>query len=139
MFTGRGAQVRMPNGTIETMVESSDQVASLMIIFGIGYVAVFSVFVLLYWHALRQKDRLELNELEVFDTRTDIRESALNVGIAATSIAIAVFLRNASLSGMTYMLTPVVMTLHGKLNGRRRKKLEQRLGFSESPMFEPTT
>jgi hypothetical protein len=73
----------------------------------------FSVFVLLYWHALRQKDRLELNELEVFDTRTDIRESALNVGIAATSIAIAVFLRNASLSGMTYMLTPVVMTLHG--------------------------
>ena len=139
MFTGRGARVRMPNGTFETMVESSDQVASLMIIFGIGYVAVFSVFVLLYWHALRQKDRLELNELEVFDTRTDIRESALNVGIAATSIAIAVFLRNASLSGMTYMLTPVVMTLHGKLNGRRRKKLEQRLGFSESPMFEPTT
>jgi uncharacterized membrane protein len=139
MFTGRGARVRMSNGTIETMVESGDQVATLMIIFGIGYIAVFGVFVLLYWHALRQRDQLELNELEIFDTRTDIRESALNVGIAVISIAFAVLLGNANLSGMAYMLTPVVMTVHGKLNGRRRKKMEQRLGFSESTMFEPTT
>lgn len=131
MFTGRRAHV-------ETMVESADQVVTLMIIFGIGYVAVFGVFVLLYWHALRQKDRLELNELERFDTRTDIRESGLNVGIALVSIAFAVFLRNATLAGMTYMLTPIVMTLHGMINGRRRKKLEQQLGVHENTMFEPT-
>ena len=138
MFTGQRAQVRMPNGTIETMVENGDQVATLMIIFGIGYVAVFGVFVLLYCHALRQRDKLELNELEVFDTRTDIRESGLNVGIALVSIAIAAFLRNATLAGMTYMLTPVVMTAHGMFNGRRRKKLVQQLGFSEATMFDPT-
>jgi uncharacterized membrane protein len=138
MFTGRGARVRMPNGTIETMVENADQVTTLMIIFGIGYIAVFGVFVLLYWHALRQRDRLELNELEVFDTRTDIRESGMNVGIAVVSIALAALLRNATLAGMTYMLTPVIMTMHGMFNGRRRKKLVQRLGFSESTMFEPT-
>lgn len=128
----------MPNGKIETMVENGDQVATLMIIFGMGYVAVFGVFVLLYWHALRHRDQLELNELEIFDTRTDIRESGLNVGIAVVSIAFAAFLRNATLAGMTYMLTPVIMTMHGMFNGRRRKKLVQRLGFSESTMFEPT-
>ena len=138
VLTGRGARVRLSNGTIETMVESADQVTTLMIIFGIGYIAVFGVFVLLYWHALRQRDRLELNELEIFDTRTDIRESGLMVGIALVSIAIAVFLRNATLSGMTYMLTPIVMTLHGTLNGRRRKRLEQQLGVHEDTMFEPT-
>ena len=138
VFTGRGAKVRLPNGTIETMVESADQVTTLMIIFGIGYIAVFGVFVLLYWHALRQRERLELNELETFDTRTDIRESGLMVGIAVVSLAFAVLLRNATLSGMTYMLTPVVMTVHGTLNGRRRKKLEQRLGVHEDTMFEPT-
>lgn len=138
IFTGQKALVRMPNGTIETMVENGDQVATLMIIFGIGYVAVFGVFVLLYWHALRQKDQLELNELEIFDTRTDIRESGMNVGIAVVSIAFAALLRNATLAGMTYMLTPVIMTMHGMFNGRRRKRLIQRLGFSESTMFEPT-
>jgi len=82
---------------------------------------------------------LDLNELEVFDTRTDIREAALNVGIAAISIALAFFGRNASLAGMTYMLCPVVMTMHGMLTGKRRRRLEQRLGFHENTMFEPTT
>ena len=108
------------------MVESGDQVARLMTIFGIGYVAVFGVFALLYWHAYRKRAQLELNELEVFDTRTDIRESLLNVAIGVTSIALAVLGggRLAGLSGMTYMLTPIVMTMHGTLNGRRRRKLE---------------
>jgi hypothetical protein len=80
---------------------------------------------------------LELNELEVFDTRTDIRESLLNVGIAAISIAFAVFGggRYAGLSGMTYMTTPVVMTLHGVLDGRRRRKLEER--FSGGVLMNP--
>lgn len=128
-FTGGHGEVRLPNGTVEGMVENADQVASLMIIFGAGYIAVFAVFALLYWHAYRKRMLLELNELEVFDTRTDIRESLLNVGIAAVSLAFAVFGggRFAGLSGMTYMLTPVVMTVHGTINGRRRRKLQARL------------
>ena len=100
--------------------------------------AVFGVFALLYWHAYQRRSQLELNELEVFDTRTDIRESLLNVGIAAVSIIIAVVGggRRAGLSGMTYMLTPVVMTIHGTLNGRRRKKLEAKLGLGQQAASE---
>ena len=126
-FTGGHGEVRLPNGTVEGMVENADQVANLMIIFGIGYLAVFGVFALLYWHAYRKRAELELNELEVFDTRTDIRESLLNVGIAVVSLMFAIIGggRFASISGMTYMLTPIVMTLHGTMNGRRRKKLEK--------------
>lgn len=125
-FTGGHGEVRLPNGTVEGMVESADQVAGLMIIFGIGYIAVFGVFALLYWHAYRKRQVLELNDLEVFDTRTDIRESLLNVAIGTTSMVIAVVAggRLAGIAGMTYMLTPVVLTVHGTINGRRRKKLE---------------
>src|SRR5262245_26647380 len=139
LITGQGARVRLPNGTVETMVENADQVATLMIVFGVGYVAVFGLFVLLYGHAYRKREQLGLNELEVFDTRTDIREAMLNVAIAVTSIAIAVVTRNAGWAGMIYMLCPVVMTMHGMLTGRRRRSLEQRLGFHENTMFEPTT
>ena len=130
MVTGQGARVRLPNGTVETMVENADQVGTLMLIFGIGYIAVFGLFVLLYSHAYRNRERLDLNELEVFDTRGDIRECALMVSIAAVSISFAALGkgRYAGLSGMTYMLTPVVMTLHGVVNGRRRRKLEERFG-----------
>jgi len=129
IFTGGHAEVRLPNGTVEAMVENADQVAKLMIIFGAGYIAVFGVFALLYWRAYRKRAQLGLNTLEVFDTRTDVRESLLNVGIGVVSVALAVIGggRLAGISGMTYMLTPVVMTVHGTLNGRRRRKLEKRV------------
>src|SRR5205085_9702763 len=121
LFTGGQGDFVLPNGTVEHMVTSSDQVARLMMIFGAGYIAVFGVFVLLYWHAYRQREALELNELEVFDTRVDIRESALNVGIALLSITIAFIGRGrfAFLSGITYMLNGILSPLHGTLMGRR--------------------
>jgi hypothetical protein len=130
-ITGHGAEVRLPNGTMGTMVENVEQVRTLMLIFGAGYLAVFAVFALLYWHAYRRREVLALNELEVFDTRADIRESLLNVGIATVSIAIAALGggRRAGLAGMTYMLTPVVLTVHGAINGKRRRKLEERAGM----------
>src|SRR6266404_7368365 len=129
MFTGGGAELRLPNGMVERMVESTDQIATLMIIFGAGYVAVFGVFLLLYWHAYRHRAMLELNELETFDTRVDIQESALNVGIGSVSVAIAAIGggRLAGVAGMTYMLCPVVLTAHGMLMGKRRRTMEDRL------------
>jgi len=133
MFTGQGARVLLPSGVEGTMIENSEQVATLMLIFGLGYIAVFGLFVLLYLHAYRNRERLQLNELEVFDTRGDIRECALMVGIAAVSISIAAVGggRYAGLSGMSYMLTPVVITAHGFINGRNRRKIEERLGPGE--------
>jgi uncharacterized membrane protein len=137
-FTGNSNAVRLPNGAVEPMVENGGQVATLMIIFGLGYLAVSALFVLLYRHAYQTRERLQLNELEVFDTRADIRENALNASIAAVSIILAVFggARYGALSGMTYMLTPVIMTLHGAWNGKRRRKLEERFGPNESAELE---
>jgi len=42
------------------MVDSAKQVSILMIIFGAGYIAVFGVFVLLYFHAYRKRFELDL-------------------------------------------------------------------------------
>ena len=108
-------------------------------IFGAGYVAVFGVFVLLYWHAYRQRERLDLNELEVFDTRVDVQESALNVTIGLLSIAVAALggARLAAFSGFTYMLCPIVLTLHGTMMGRRRRKIEQAFDMNGRPALPP--
>ena len=123
--TGGHGEVHLPNGNIVPMIESSDQMASLMIIFNLGYLAVFGVFILLYWHAYRKRASLELNELEEFDTRGSIRESALNCGIAIVSLLIVLIggSGRAGLAGMVYMLTPIVMTINGRVMGRRRKRL----------------
>lgn len=128
-FTGGHGEVLLPNGNVVRMLESKEQMASLMSIFSLGYLAVFAVFVVLYWHAYRKRDALDLNELERFDTRESILEAALNCGIAVFSLLIVIIggPDRADLAGMAYMLTAVVMTLHGMIMGKRRTKLEQRL------------
>lgn len=128
VFMGGHGHVRLANGNIEAMVESGD-LARLMIIFGIGYVAIFAVFILLYWHAFRRRERLELNELEIFDTRNSIREAGLNCSIGLLSIGVAVFGgdRYSPLAGPVYMLLALVMTVNGTLMGRRRRSLEAHL------------
>ena len=125
-FTGGHGEVRLPNGNVTAMIENYEQMSSLMIIFNLGYLAVFGVFVLLFWHAYRKRNVLELNELEQFDTRESIQESALNCGIALLSLIIVTIggAGRAGLAGMAYMLTPVVMTLNGMIMGRRRQRLE---------------
>jgi uncharacterized membrane protein len=124
-FTGSHGEVRLPNGTLEAMLEGN-QLASLMLIFGIGYLAVFVVFVLLYWHAYRKRAALDLNQLEVFDTRNSIQECALNCGVALFSMSLLLVggPRFAGLSGVSYMLTGVVMGINGTVMGTRRRKLE---------------
>jgi len=129
-FVGGHGQVRLADGTITSMIDTMDQMAKLMLIFGAGYLAVFTVFVLLYLHAYRKREELELNQLEIFDTRCSIQECALNCAIAILSIGIILIggARYAGLAGVIYMLTAVVMTVHGTIMGRRRRRLEKEFG-----------
>lgn len=125
VFTGGHGEVRLANGNVEAMVEQGD-LPLLMIIFGIGYVAIFAVFILLYWRAFRKRTELELNELEIFDTRNSIQEAALNCSVGLLSIAVAILggVRYGALAGPVYMLLAVVMSVNGALMGSRRRKLE---------------
>ena len=125
-FTGGHGQVRLPNGTVEAMIEAG-QVSKLMLIFSVGYLAVFSVFVMLYLHAYKKRNELELSTLEVFDTASSVKENLLHCSIAIVSIAFVMIggPQMAGLAGMIYMLTGVVMAAHGWRTRIRRKSLEK--------------
>lgn len=125
-FMGGHGEVRMPNGNVEAMVEG-DQMATLMLIFGVGYLAVFGVFILLYWHAYRKRGDLELNKLEIFDTKSSIIEGVLHCTIALISMSVAFFggARYAGLAGVTYMLTGVAMGAHGTIMGVRKRRIKE--------------
>jgi hypothetical protein len=127
VFTGRHGEVRLADGTLTVMVQN-EQVSALMIIFGVGYVAVFAIFVLLYLHAYRRRFVLNLNELEIFDTRTEIQESSISVGVGLLSISFAAIggPRYANVAGLTYMLLGVLLSVHGAVRGKRRRRLEER-------------
>ena len=127
-FTGGHGEVRLPNGNVEAMIEVG-QIDNLMLIFGVGYLAVFSVFVLLYLRAYKKREELELNRLELFDTLSSVQEYMLHCSIAIISIASVLIggPQMASVSGIIYMLTGVVMAVHGTVMGKRRRRLEKQL------------
>lgn len=75
-FTGADTTVHLANGSIEKAIRP-EQTGSLMLIYGLGYVAVFCIFVLLHLHAYRRRKELELSPVETFDTQTAIWEKTL--------------------------------------------------------------
>ena len=118
-------RVRLPSGEMIYPV-AREQAGTMMLVFGVGYVAVFTVFALLYVRAYRRRAELELNALEVFDTRVEIESLLLQIAIGLLSISIAALggWRLAGPSGWVYGLIGPVLTVHGRLRGKRRKRME---------------
>ena len=128
MVLGVDNRVRLPTGELVAPV-AYNQMSKMMIVFSIGYVAVFAVFTLLYWRALIKRAELELNPLEVLDTRTELEENILHMGVGLLSIGLASFNTRwfVALAGYCYALIGPVMTVHGRRAGKKRKKLEASL------------
>ncbi|HEY0513053.1 MAG TPA: TMEM175 family protein [Thermoanaerobaculia bacterium] len=59
--------VRLPGGAVEKIIRP-ENFALMLGIYGMGFMAVFGLFALLYTHAYRKRHELELNELERLDT-----------------------------------------------------------------------
>jgi uncharacterized membrane protein len=111
-----------------------EQASALMVIYGLGYAAVFLVFLLLYRNALRKREELELTPLEIFDTRTSMMESGfqLFVGLLCAVVAGALPSRMGGLSGYLFFLLPIGMTIIGTRRGSARRKLQTTLATERS-------
>jgi uncharacterized membrane protein len=114
-----------PDGTPIPPIMGS-QIPSLLTIFSLGYIAIFLIFSLLYHHAYRKRAELQLNELEIHDTWSNIVENMLHVLIGVFSIIITVITRSGY-GGLVYWLIAPVQFVGGTIMGRRRKRIEQRL------------
>jgi uncharacterized membrane protein len=118
----RSYMVTLADGA-EVPILRMSEVGQLMAIYGAGYVAVFTVFTLLYVHAYRRRDALELSYAEALETADNARENLLNVGIGVVSIVLALTTGSGGVSGMCYALVGPLLTVHGVWSGRRRTRL----------------
>lgn len=121
-------RVRLPGGEWVYPVQRH-QGDEMMIVYGIGFVAVFAIFAVLYWHAYRRRAEMELNELEVHDTRVEIVSNLLYVAVGLLSVALAALHiggpASAAVSGFAYALLGPVHWLHGRYVRKRREQLEK--------------
>ena len=100
------------------------QLSQLIVIYGIGYVAVFVVFALMYVYALRKRHVLRLTRLDLFDARYAIEADLINIGTGLGSIALALLGAPPVVAGFFYMVLGPLRAVHGARSGRRRRVLE---------------
>ena len=114
------------------------QSASLMIIYSAGYLAIFLIFVILYFHAYKLRKKLELNEYEIFYTKYYIQVFSFHVLISLSSTIIAFFggLHFIALAGFIYFLLGPILALHGWISGKKGKTIKENMGNSISKSTE---
>lgn len=103
--------------------------ATLMIIYGVGFAAVFAIFALLYLYAWRKRAQLGLNEFEIFQTKHSLIDHLAMVGIGVISILIVVIFGSAASawSGMAYFLIGPYEFIGGWMMGNRARKLKAKM------------
>ena len=103
------------------------ELASAGVLYALGFVAVFSMFALLYAHALSKRQELQLTRLDVFDARAIIGHHLVSVGVGFISMAIAYFapVRFAPLAPSAFILMGPAHYLWGATTARRRSAVER--------------
>lgn len=112
------------NGQEHPMI-TSDQEPTLMFIYGAGFTIIYFLFFLMYRHAAKNAKALELSPKELFITITNKWANLFMLSIGLIAIAIAYLLppHMAGVSGFTYIVIPMVITLWYSYRGRKERKL----------------
>lgn len=98
----------------------------LFSVYGAGFTAVFWLLSAMYFHALRRRDKLHLNEVEQIDTR----ETMLDTFFMGTFGIVSMALAQSPwpwLAGPVFFLIAVPKTIIPTIMGRKRRQAEQRM------------
>ena len=106
-------------GPAVTGIEGIADLSRLYIIYGLGLGSVWTVFLLMYLHAYRQRFHLKLSEAEIILTRGSICELATNIALCLSSILLAMFNQFIWQPGVIYALTGPLMGLLGWWHGTK--------------------
>ena len=113
------SRVELATSGDHPMLHGPDDVAQLMVIYGLGYTAVFGLLAALYWRAWRLRLVLELDSAERVITKSALHAHLASAAIGVLSVAIALASPNlAGWAGMTYFLLGPMHWIHGVLTGR---------------------
>ena len=112
--TGGGVALNMEFG----------EALTLMGIYAVGFTAVFALFALLYMHAYKLRDALELNPAEALQTRVEIQQNLIMAAIGVVSFVLA--FKTPTWSGLSYCAIGPALWIHGAIYGKRVRLLAEK-------------
>lgn len=125
LFVWLGRVTGWPLGSGEIDIAGPEDVQAMFAIYGVGFAAMSLSLVLLYLHALRRRETLQLSEREAHEVRAEagIWGILVAAGTLSTLLALIAPATLLGLPGMAYMLLPVVTPLYAHRMNRRRDLL----------------
>jgi len=116
----------------ESSVElHAGEITPLMVIYGLGFIAVFLCFSLLYLHAWNRRTALGLDALEAFEAITWSRHYLIFVGVGVLSVVLALLHvgERIGMPGWIYGMIGPFCTWNGMVRQRQRQRLESDLAL----------
>ena len=104
---------------------TEEQVAAIFVFYGIAFAALSGVVLGLYLYAWRQRDELELNELERFETRQSVALwiTVCGTGLASSLMAVLIPLDHVGWAGWFYFSLFVTVTWFNFRTSRGRRAM----------------
>ena len=98
---------------------------ALMTLYSVSIIAVFGIIGLMYLHAYRQREMLQLDEVEVLLTRSSLFAHAIWIAIALLAIAISLVggPRWVPVAGFSYALLGPLQAFNGMRFGKRVERV----------------
>lgn len=127
MFTALASLFGLHGG--EAAVLRRDEIGPLMVVYGLGFIAVFACFALLYLHAWRRRGELGLDVLEASDSLYWSRHYLIFAGVGVLSVILALLGIGVryGLPGWLYFLIGPFCYANGVVNRRQRERLQESL------------
>jgi uncharacterized membrane protein len=106
---------------------TEEQMRNLFVIFGAGYVAIFAIFALLYWHAWRKREELALTPLERLITQHSLfhQGAMVLIGLGSMLAAVTLPVQLIGLAGLFYFITLPYFTVSERIFGKQQRSLAE--------------
>ena len=104
---------------------TQEQLPALMQIYAVGYIVIYSLFLLMYWHALKKKGSLALTPIEIFQCKTSLYKQLIMVIIGLLALTMATILspQKSWVSGFMYPIIGPGLTIFYFIRTRAQKKI----------------
>lgn len=118
----------------ESGINSLDQLFFIYRVYGLGFAGIWTLYVLLHGHALRRREQLQLDEIEVILTRLQRNEFRLQVGVCLLSVSLTYVTTVPWLPGVAYGLIGPLAGVNGMRHGRQVQAVLKRRPRGPGPV-----
>ena len=123
--------VLMPGGeeAHAALFQDASEARALLIIYGLGFAAVFGVFTLLYLYAYQKRQALELSELESHRTRQSLMNNVAMMlfGLGSALFALLLPQSMSGLAGFIYFGIGFYHWIAGTIMGKKERIILERM------------